>query len=111
MAKDWAGGAVSGANRELCGRLCDPQSRQSGRGIGMDAWGAGAVGADTEREEDEPPECAAGAIRFSGIHIRTALQRTDRQGVYRIQSVEEEREQDEAECGRASEAQQCSTLG
>ncbi len=102
---------LAGANRKLRGRLCDTQSRQSGRGIGMDAWGAGAAGADTEREEDEPPECAAGAIRFSGIHIRAALQRADRQGVPRIQSVEEEREQDEAERGRASETQQCSTLG
>ena len=59
-----------------------------------------------EREEDEPPGCTAGAIRFSGVYIRTALQRADWQGVHRVQSIEEEREQDEAECGGASDAWQ-----
>ncbi|MGB7723373.1 MAG: hypothetical protein WBL65_25975, partial [Bryobacteraceae bacterium] len=47
MASDRTGGAVSGANRELRGRLRDSQSRQSGRGIEMDARGAGTAGIDT----------------------------------------------------------------
>src|ERR1019366_6409537 len=89
----------------------DSQSRQSGRGTGVDARGAGAAGTDTEREEDEPLECTAGAIRFSGVHIRTALQRTDWQGVHRIQPIEEEREQDEAERGRLPDARQQPPLG
>ena len=74
LAADPAGGAVSGAHRELRGRFRDPQSRKSEGGTGMDAWGAGAAGTDSEREEDEHPERPAGAIRFSGIHIRAALQ-------------------------------------
>ena len=44
----------------------------------MDAWGAGAAGSDTQRKEDEPSECPAGAIRFSGIYIRTAHQSAGR---------------------------------
>ena len=42
--------------------------------VGVDAWGAGAAGADAERKEDEHPECPAGAIRFSGVYIRAAYQ-------------------------------------
>jgi hypothetical protein len=57
----------SGANRDLCGRLCDSQSRKSEGGIGVDAWGAGATGIDSQREEDECPERSSGAFRFSGI--------------------------------------------
>src|SRR5271157_1417715 len=111
MASDRAGGAVSGANRELRGRLRDTQPRQSGRGTEMDARGAGAAGTDTEREEDEPPGCTAGAIRLSGVYIRTALQRADGPGVHRVQSIEEERGQDEAERGGASDAWQYPPLG
>ena len=44
----------------------------------MDAWGAGAAGSDTQRKEDEPSECPAGTIRFSGIYIRTAHQSAGR---------------------------------
>ncbi len=111
MASDRAGGAVSGAHRELRGRPGDSQSRQGERGAGMVARGAGAAGADTEREEDEPPECAAGAIRLSRVYIRAALQRADWPGVYRIQSIEEEREPDEAERGRAPGAWEPPSMG
>ena len=57
----------------------------------MDAWSAGAAGIDSQRAEDECPECRSGALRFSRIYIRAALQCAAGLGVYRIQSVEEER--------------------
>ena len=87
----------------LRGRFRDSQSRQSERGTGVDAWGAEAAGTDSEREEDEHPERPAGAIRFSGLHIRAALQCADGAGVYRIQSVEEERATDQGKSGRHAE--------
>jgi len=64
-----AGGAVSGAHRELRGRPGDSQSRQGERALG---WLRGALERLelNEREEDEPPECAAGAIRLSRVYIR-----------------------------------------
>ena len=77
----------------------------------MDAWGGGAAGIDSQREEDEHPECPAGALRFSGIYIRAALQHANGASVYRIQSVEEERGQDQGESGGASGAQQYGAVG
>jgi hypothetical protein len=69
MAADRTDRAVSGADSVLRGRLRDSQSRQSERGIGLGARDAGAVGADSERAEDEYSECPAGAIRLSRIYI------------------------------------------
>jgi hypothetical protein len=40
-------------------------------------------------------------IRLSGIYIRAAFQWANGAGVHRLQSVEEEREQSQAECERA----------
>ncbi len=71
----------------------------------MDAWSAGAAGIDPERKEDEYPERPCGAIRFSGIYIRAALQYANGAGVYRLQSVEEERGQDQGESGRPTGAE------
>ena len=48
---------------------------------------------------------------FSGIYIRTALQSANGAGVYRLQSVEEEREQGQEECEGASSAEQHGLLG
>ena len=39
----------------------------------LDAGGGGADGTDSERKEDEHHGSATGAIRLSGLHIRTAL--------------------------------------
>src|ERR1700683_1080500 len=111
MAADRSGEEVSGANRELLGRLCDSQSRQSERGTGMDARGAGAVGTDTERKEDEPPECPSGAIRLSGLYIRAALQPADWLEVHWVQSVKEERATDQRDGGRHPEAPKCNSVG
>ena len=66
----------------------------------MDARGAGAAGADAQREEDEHTKCPAGAIRFSGVHIRAAREPARGRQVHGVQSVAEEREPDQAEGGR-----------
>ena len=42
------------------------------------------LGADSQREEDEHQECAAGAIRLSGLYIRAALESADGAKVYRV---------------------------
>ena len=87
-------------------------SRGKGKGIaGVDEWGAEAAGIDAERKEDEHSECTAGAIRFSGVYIRAAHQPADRAGVYRIQSVEEERGTDQAEGGGTAGTRERSSLG
>jgi hypothetical protein len=77
----------------------------------VDAWGTGVTGINMQREEDECPERRSGAIRFSGIYIRAALQSADGSGVYRIQSVEQERGPDQNESGEPSGAEQRSPLG
>ncbi len=62
MLKGWRqtrrGEQFRAQHRELRGRLRDPQSRKSEGGIGVDAWGAGAAGIDSQRKEDESPERA-----------------------------------------------------
>ncbi|SPE43594.1 hypothetical protein SBA3_980021 [Candidatus Sulfopaludibacter sp. SbA3] len=50
-------------------------------------------------------------MRFSGLYIRATLQSADQAEVPGIQSIEEEREWDEAEWDRLPEARQYQTLG
>src|ERR1039457_7035956 len=64
-----AGRTVSGANRELRGRLRNPQSRKGGGGTGVDARGAGAAEADAQREEDEDSECDRKSKRLNSSHL------------------------------------------
>jgi len=52
-----------------------------------------------------------GSDSTSRVYIRAALQRADWPGVYRIQSIEEEREPDEAERGRAPGAWEPPSMG
>ena len=111
MEADRTWRTVSGADSQLRGRLRDPQSRKGERGTGVDARCTGAAGADPQRKEDEPSGRPKGTIRFSGIYIRTALQSANGAGVYRLQSVEEEREQGQEECEGASSAEQHGLLG
>ncbi len=84
ISANQTGGAVSGADSELRGRLRDPERWQSEGGTGVGAGSADAVGIDAERKEDEHTKCPAGAIRFSGVHIRAAHQSADWEAVHRI---------------------------
>src|SRR5439155_9046107 len=79
--------------------------------VGVDAWGAAAVGTDAQPEEDEYPARLWRAIRFSGIHFWAALQRAHGAEVHGIQPVCQERVQDQRGSGPASGAGQRSSMG
>ena len=55
-------GAVSGAHRQLCGRLRDLKPWKSHGSTRMDAGGDDSAGPDSERAEDLYSECPAGEL-------------------------------------------------
>jgi RNA-directed DNA polymerase len=60
---------TNGKRRLTGGKGNDPrdaESRQGAGSTGVDAWGAGAAGADTQRKEDEHTGCPAGRFDFLG---------------------------------------------
>ena len=79
--------------------------RQAGRAEQME-WTRGVLGRLKLTLNEKKT-----SIRFSGLCIRAALQRADWPGVFGAKPVEEERERDEAKCGRAPVARQQRTVG
>jgi len=73
LAQTREGRAISGAHRQLCGRLRDSKPRESGGGTSVDAGGDDSAGPDSERAEDLYPECQARKLRLSGLHFWAAL--------------------------------------
>ena len=102
---------LSGARRQLRGRLRDPQPRQSGGGSGMDGSGDDAARTDPEPKEDPTVRRAEGAVRLPGLQLRRPYLPADRAAISRRQPLQEERATSQGQGERDARARQCRPLG
>src|ERR1017187_10072743 len=73
LDQETSGQTAGREDRVVCRRLCDLLQRQRRRGNDRDAAADGAAQTHGQRGEDTHPAAAGGAIRFSGLQLRTVL--------------------------------------
>jgi hypothetical protein len=91
LAPDRPGRGLAGARHQLRRRLRHPQPRPRGRGTGVDRADDDAPGAQSQPHQNTAVQRTVRAVRLPRLQLRAAPLSADRPGVYRGQSVEEER--------------------
>src|ERR1039458_4125022 len=82
LEEETSGQKAGREDRVVCRRLCDLLQRQCRRGNDRDAAADGAAQTHGQRGEDTHPAAAGGAIRFSGLQLRTVLLTQDGTGLF-----------------------------
>ena len=102
---------LSGARRQLRGRVRHPQPRSRGRGSGVDGSGDDAARIDPEPNEDPTVRCTEGAVQLPGLRLRRPCLPPDRSALPRGQSLQEERATSQGQGGRDARPWQRWLLG